>query len=101
MLSVTRALSTKYRAIWTRDISLKSLSSYRIRFAKFSQNLNRTKLIPHWSAWRRLRRRALSSYPSRDLLLYSARDKLILLSDLFRAKYANDLSDISHPYEYS
>ena len=78
-----------------------SLSSYRIRFAKFSQNLNRTKLIPHWSAWRRLRRRALSSYSSRDLLLYSAKDKLILLSDLFRAKYANDLSDISHPYEYS
>ena len=31
----------------------------------------------------------------------NARDKLILLSDLFRAKYANDPSDISHPYEHS
>ena len=32
--------------------------------------------------------------------MYSARDKLILLSDLFRVEYANALSDISHSNEY-
>ena len=32
--------------------------------------------------------------------MHSARDNLILLSDLFRVKYANDLSDVSHSNEY-
>ena len=71
--------STKYRAISGACPYFTIFPSVRLfpRFAKFSQNLDRAKLTPHWSAWRRLRKRlrpprhvrALSSYPSKLLIL--------------------------------
>ena len=123
MLSVTRAQPRRsdsprqYDSARLSDIpfdySLDSLSYCTIRFVKFSrfvklrQNLDRAKLTPHWSTWRRHRNDSgfrATSWPYRlilaDLLLYSVRDNLMLLSDLFRVKYANALSDISHSNEY-
>ena len=115
MLSVTRTIvrgSTIVRDI-PIDYFLDSLSYRTIRFVQFSrfvklsQNLDRAKLTPHWPTWRRHRNDSgvrATSLPYRlilaDLLLYSARDNLILLSDLFRVKYANAVSDISHSNEY-
>ena len=123
MLSVTRAQPRQsnsprqYDSARQSDIpfdySLDSLSYRTIRFVQFSrfvklrQNLDRAKLTPHWSTWRRHRNDSgndsgfrATSLPYRlilaDLLLYSVRDNLILLSDLFRVKCANALSDISH-----
>ena len=89
MLSVTRTIvrgSTIVRDILF-DYFLDSLSDRTIRFVQFSrvaklrQNLDRAKVTPHWSTWRRHRNdsgvRATSlSYRLilADLLLYSARD---------------------------
>ena len=129
MLSVTRAQprqsdsprqydsARQSDSPWQSDIPfdyfLDSLSYRKIRFVQFSrfvklrQNLDRAKLTPHWSTWCRHRNDSgfcATSLPYRlilaHLLLYSVKYNLILLSDLFRVKYANALSDISHSNEY-
>ena len=114
MLSVTRVQLWQYDSPRESDIPfdyfLDSLSYRTIRIIQFSRfvkirhNLDRAKLTRHWSAWRRHRNDSgyrATSLPYRlilaeaYLLLYAAKDELILLSDLFRVKYANSLSDFS------
>ena len=121
MLSVTRAqprtvehvmprsARAQPRTIFSSGSIISGIRSVRFvqfaRFVKLRQNLDRAKLTSRWSTWRRrvndsgLRATSLSYRLIRAetySLLYFVRDKLILLSDQFRVKNANALSDFSH-----